>query len=365
MSLFSRKTKDDDGESSTTAPVRTRRRKSTGSEPDLLNVAVEEAAPPSSAEAEAVAAEISPPAATDDQALDESPPVPVVAQPLDDSPPAPESALPAEPESPAPETAPKRPAKAHRSRKVRNEADRLLQRRVAKDQRARHGELVKTFMLNQRGANMKLPTRIGSQIVEGWFKRTYIRLSRMLYRIHTFPLVHIAPDVIRRVEKEVLAAIAATETKISHQLGQCDEMLEKVGASRAFYSKHYELEVIVSTKTAMALHAIYHRADELYLRMESLDFAGLLTDAQRQKQIDTIHYAIFSLAGTIDRFHTGLFVRVAQAIPHTAEVDPLAAAAAGRPVDMPEESAAQTEETLVTAETPATSADEATAALAT
>ena len=273
--------------------------------------------------------------------------------------------MPAEPESPARETAPKRPAKAHRSRKVRNEADRLLQRRVAKDQRARHGELVKTFMLNQRGANMKLPTRIGSQTVEGWFKRTYIRLSRMLYRIHTFPLVHIAPDVIRRVEKEVLAAIAATETKISHQLGQCDEMLEKVGASRAFYSKHYELEVIVSTKTAMALHAIYHRADELYLRMESLDFAGLLTDAQRQKQIDTIHYAIFSLAGTIDRFHTGLFVRVAQAIPHTAEVDPLAAAAAGRPVDMPEESAAQTEETLVTAETPATSADEATAALAT
>ncbi len=360
MSLFSRKTKDDAAEPSTAAPARTRRRKSTGSEPDLLNG---EAAPPNSAEAEVVAAEGSPPLVIDDQALAESSPIPVLAPPSDDSPPTPESTSRAEAESPAQKTARKRPGSARRSRKVRTEAERLLQRRVAKDQRARHGELVKTFMLNQRGANMKLSTRIGSQTVEGWFKRTYIRLSRMLYRIHTFPLVHIAPDVIRRVEKEVLAAIAATETKISHQLAQCDEMLEKVGASRAFYSKHYELEVIVSTKTAMALHAIYHRADELYLRMESLDFAGLLTDAQRQKQIGTIHNAIFSLADTIDRFHTGLFVRVAQAIPQTAEVDPVAAAAAGTPVDLPEESAAQTENVLVTAETPAASSEEPTAAL--
>lgn len=363
MSLFSRKTKDDAAEPSTAAPARTRRRKSTGSEPDLLNVACE-TAPLSSAESEMVAIEALPPTATDDQALDESSPIPVGAPPSDNSPPAPETPSSAKPEALAQKTAPKRRANARRSRKVRTEAERLLQRRVAKDQRARHGELVKTFMLNQRGANMKLPTRIGSQTVEGWFKRTYIRLSRMLYRIHTFPLVHIAPDVIRRVEKEVLAAIAATETKISHQLAQCDEMLEKVGASRAFYSKHYELEVIVSTKTAMALHAIYHRADELYLRMESLDFAGLLTDMQRQKQIGTIHNAIFSLADTIDRFHTGLFVRVAQAIPQTAEVDPVAAAAAGTPVDLPEESAAEAEDVLVTAETPAASPEEPKAALA-
>jgi len=33
-------------------------------------------------------------------------------------------------------------------------------------------------------------------------------------------------------------------------------LLERLGAKKAFYAKHFELEIIVSTKTAMALHRV-------------------------------------------------------------------------------------------------------------
>jgi site-specific DNA-cytosine methylase len=221
-----------------------------------------------------------------------------------------------------------------KKRKVRTEEERALQRQIAQNQRLRHAELLKTWMPTQRGANITLRTRIGSQTVEGWFKRTFVRLSRMLYRIHTFPLQSIAPAVIALIEKEVLAAILKTEETLSRQIGQCEEMLERLGAQKAFYSKHFELEIIVSTKTAMALHAIYHRADELFLCIESLDFAGVLTDSQRQKQIGGIHAAIFRMAQSIERFHTGVYVRIAKAAPDLAEVDASEAAAEGRAVDL-------------------------------
>src|ERR1700687_4849384 len=216
--------------------------------------------------------------------------------------------------SPKGETAPerRRAATAKKVRKVRSDWERGHQRQVARDQRKPHAELVKTWMPVQRGANMTLATRIGSQAVESWFKRTFVRLSRMLYRIHSFPLQHIAPEVIRRIESEITNAIGRTEGKISQLIAHSDRMLE--------------LEIVVSTKTAMALHAVYHRADELHLRVESLDFAGLLTEAQRQKHIGAIHAAIFGLAQSIERFHAGLFVRVAQAAPETAEIDAAAAA---------------------------------------
>ena len=241
--------------------------------------------------------------------------------------------------SPKGETAPerRRAAKVKKVRKVRSDSERAQQRQVARDQRKRHAELVKTWMPVQRGANMTLATRIGSQAVESWFKRTFVRLSRMLYRIHSFPLQHIAPEVIRRIESEITNAIGRTEGKISQLIAHSDRMLERVGARPAYYSKHFELEIVVSTKTAMALHAVYHRADELHLRVESLDFAGLLTEAQRQKHIGAIHAAIFGLAQSIERFHAGLFVRVAQAAPETAEIDAAAAARIGKPVDHPEE----------------------------
>ena len=234
------------------------------------------------------------------------------------------------------ETSPSDAPKLHpkKNRKVRTEEERALQRQVAQSQRLRHEELLRTWMPTQRGANITLRTRIGSQTVEGWFKRTFVRLSRMLYRIHTFPLQSIAPAVIARIEKEVLAAIVKTEEAISQQIGQCEEMFERLGAQKAFYSKHFELEIIVSTKTAMALHAIYHRADELFLCIESLDFAGVLTDSQRQKQIGGIHAAIFGLAQSIERFHTGVYVRIAKATPDLAEVDASEAAAEGRAVDL-------------------------------
>lgn len=227
-----------------------------------------------------------------------------------------------------------RKTRPKKRRGVRTEEERALQRQIAQNQRLRHAELLKTWMPTQRGANITLRTRIGSQTVEGWFKRTFVRLSRMLYRIHTFPLQSIAPAVIARIEKEVLAAILKTEETLSQQIGQCEEMLERLGAQKAFYSKHFELEIIVSTKTAMALHAIYHRADELFLCIESLDFAGVLTDSQRQKQIGGIHAAIFRMAQSIERFHTGVYVRIAKAAPDLAEVDASEAAAEGSAVDL-------------------------------
>lgn len=221
-----------------------------------------------------------------------------------------------------------------RWRKVRTEQDRAQQRRVATVQRQRHEELLREWMPSQRGANMALATRIGSQTVEGWFKRTFVRLSRMLYRIHTFPMQQLPPEAIATIEREVLAAIGKAETALSGQLGRCEETLERVGGRRAFYAKHFELEIIVSTKTAMALHAVYHRADELMLLIESLDFAGLLTDAQRRKQIGAMHAAIFGLAQSIERLHRGLYVRVAKAVAEVPEVDAVDAVAAGGPVDL-------------------------------
>lgn len=221
-----------------------------------------------------------------------------------------------------------------RRRKVRTEQDRAQQRRVATVQRQRHEELLREWMPSQRGANMALATRIGSQTVEGWFKRTFVRLSRMLYRIHTFPMQQLPPEAIATIEREVLAAIGKAETALSGQLGRCEETLERVGGRRAFYAKHFELEIIVSTKTAMALHAVYHRADELMLLIESLDFAGLLTDAQRRKQIGAMHAAIFGLAQSIERLHRGLYVRVAKAVAEVAEIDAVDAVAAGGPVDL-------------------------------
>ena len=220
-----------------------------------------------------------------------------------------------------------------RIRKVRTEADREQQRRLAQEQRNRHDELMKSWVPLQRGANITLTTRIGSQTVEGWFKRTFVRLSRMLYRIHTFPLQQIAPSVIGRIEKEVLASIAKTEAMLSRELARCEETLERLGAKKAFYSKHFELEIIVSTKTAMTLHAIYQRADELFLCIESLDFAGVLTAAERERQIGAIHAAIFGLSQSIERFHAGVFVRIARATPDVAEVDAAAAAQSGNAVD--------------------------------
>src|SRR5260370_39965862 len=84
----------------------------------------------------------------------------------------------------------------------------------------------------------------------------------------------------------------------------------------------------------MALHASYHRADQLFLCIESLEFAGVLTDSQRQKQIGGIHAAIFGLTQSIERFHTGVYVRIAKAAPDLAEVDASEAAAEGRAVDL-------------------------------
>jgi len=235
----------------------------------------------------------------------------------------------------APATIPDSPRKrATRPGKVRSDAGREQQRRVATAQRQRHEELIKTWMPTQRGANMTLTTRIGSQTVEGWFKRTFVRLSRMLYRIHTFPMQRLTPEAIARLEKEVLGAIGKAEMAISQQLAQCEGMLERVDGRKAFYAKHFELEVIVSTKTAMALHALYHRADELMLVIESLDFAGILTEAQRRKQIGAIHAAIFGLGQSIERLHRGLYVRAAQAVRDMPEVDAVIAAAAGGPVDL-------------------------------
>ena len=226
--------------------------------------------------------------------------------------------------------------KAIKPRKVRSEADREQQRRVATAQRLRHDELVRTWMPSQRGANMALATRIGSQTVEGWFKRTFVRLSRMLYRIHTFPMHQVAPEAIARLEAEVLGVIGKGEGALSQQAGRCEEMLERVGGRKAFFSKHFELEIIISTKTAMALHAVYHRADEVMLLVESLDFAGILTEQQRRKQIGTIHASIFSLAQSIERLHRGLYVRAAKAFTEVGETDAVAAAAAGGPVDLGE-----------------------------
>lgn len=196
------------------------------------------------------------------------------------------------------------------------------QRRAASAQRQRHEELVSNWMPSQRGANVTLTTRIGSQTVEGWFKRTFVRLARMLYRIHTFPTQQVAPEVIGKIDAEVMVAIGRAQTALEQRQVQCEEMLEQLSAQRAFYSKHFELEVIVTTKTAVALHGVYHCADQLMLLVESLDFAGLLTDGQRRKQIGAIHAAIFGLAESIERLHRGLYVRIAKAAAEEKASEP-------------------------------------------
>ena len=68
--------------------------------------------------------------------------------------------------------------------------------------------------------------------------------------------------------------------------------------------------------------------------IESLDFAGILTEAQRRKQIGTIHAAIFGLGQSIERLHRGLYVRAAKLVTELAEVDVVVAVAAGGPVDL-------------------------------
>jgi hypothetical protein len=60
----------------------------------------------------------------------------------------------------------------------------------------------------------------------------------------------------------------------------------------------------------------------------------VLTESQRQKQIGGIHAAIFGMAQSIERFHTGVYVRIAKDTPDLAEVDASEAAAEGRAVDL-------------------------------
>lgn len=237
--------------------------------------------------------------------------------------------------SPAPAVTGKEPRakKPKKTAEQRREAERQHGRQVAKLQRQRSKELLKEFVPNQRGAVMVLQTRLGSTTVEGWFKRKFVLATRQMYRIRRFPLTNISPDVIQRLEREILNAISATEARLSKEIAAFDQMIAKSGSQLAQYHKFYELDIAVSTKGAMGLHAVYQKADELHRRVETADLLGLLDDSNRKKAISKLHGAVFGLVETIDRFHQGLFVRVEQALPDAAEIDSTEAAASGKPVD--------------------------------
>jgi len=231
----------------------------------------------------------------------------------------------------------KKSAKPKRSVAEQKEHERQMHREVAKGQRARNKELIREFLPNQRGAVMLLDTRLGSITVEGWFKRTYVRATRLLYRIHTFPLKNIGPEYIQEIERNILKTIMKTEAALSADIAKFDAMLLAVTPQLATYQRFYEEKIPVSTKAAMTLHAVYQKADEVHRRIETADLVGVLDDKTRRKAIGNTHRAIFGLITSIERYHTGLYIRVMQSAPEVAEVDASEAIATGKPVDRVEE----------------------------
>lgn len=348
MSLFSKAPKKAATASGATdeapveAPVRkTRTRSSSKAAPDLLSEAGGEGATASQGEQgqelvqPAASSDQSPSAAAGDSA-GEAAPISAAEEA-----PQPADAPAGEPAAKMPgEARPVAPKKPKLIGKAKLEHERQQHRAIAKSQRQRNKELIKEFLPNQRGAVMLVRIKIGSREVEGWFKRKYVRAARQLYRIHTFPLTNISPEVIQRLEREILNAIAMTESKLSKEIAQYEKLLSSVSAPPAVYQNWYELEMPVSTKAAMNLCSVFQKADELHRLVQNADLVGLLDDKTLKKAIGRIHGAIFGLDETVDRFHSGLYIRVQQATPDSAEVDSSAAVAAGGPIDRVEDAPA-------------------------
>ncbi|MCA2999403.1 MAG: hypothetical protein ING66_13415 [Rhodocyclaceae bacterium] len=214
-----------------------------------------------------------------------------------------------------------KPARKQKKRLRGKELERYNEQRRqrAKAQRQQHNKLAETWMPQQRGAVITLDVNLGSESVESWFKRTYLRHARALQRISTF-----VPGIGTQVTYEMVTAVREAASKAitteTRKLQAISLRLEHAVNSVCTHKAHYintfkpKQPIYVSTKAAVDLFELYKAADASFLSLKSMEFNGLITTKKYEQESKTIRAAVFYACDSIYRQLTRLYIAAGRPI---------------------------------------------------
>lgn len=199
-------------------------------------------------------------------------------------------------------------------------------RERAKAQRKQHNALVEKWMPAQRGAVIVLDVSLGSESVESWFKRTYLRHARALQRINNFPPgndTQVTYDMITAVRTAASKAIADETRKVQAISQRLEHTVNEVCAHKAHYVNAFvpKQPIYISTKAAIELFELYKSADAAFLALKTLELNSLITEKKYGEEARQIRLSVFKACDSIYRNLTRLYIAAGRPIEHGLDAD--------------------------------------------
>ncbi|MFB0936401.1 MAG: hypothetical protein QMB52_11575 [Propionivibrio sp.] len=169
-------------------------------------------------------------------------------------------------------------------------------------------EWLKSF----QGATLRLPAEFGNPKVIHMFERAFNFLGRNAFYVSVRGRILLGEEQVSMAEQHIYNSIEEMTKAIDRQIEAAKAVMLDAGVSvMATYNKPAKLEAIIISPIQRRYLQLLHKADELFMLVNTLMLHGEMAEREHSKRELQIKHHMRTVPSTVRKITLGLRQRVA------------------------------------------------------